>query len=380
VVFITQFWGAEGKGLQAIFIANLSLITTVTNIFTNSSVSYFVRKVGASKLFTQACIWTFISSSVGVFLCYYFDRYSFSIFLLISCLLTGYITFHNALYIGMQKIKYYNLITILQPLFLLIFLFLLYNTKQSNYYDYFYAYIFSLVIVIVIAQFLTKKTAGKLKLQLDFSVTKRSFNYGFQNELSNFFQFFVTRLSFYFVLYYLGEISLGIFSTGVAISESILIISKSISMVQYSKIIKKGNTQDSQNGVITVSIFSVLFSFFCVVVLLLIPKFVFGYVFGPEFSEVKQIILLVSPGILFLSFSTVYGHFFAAIGKMKILVLKSMMGAILTLLLSIILVPLWKLNGACITTSIVHFICSAIIIIYFIMVKKHKVEIKPEVI
>ncbi|MDR2972182.1 MAG: hypothetical protein LBU83_09675, partial [Bacteroidales bacterium] len=45
VVCITQFWGAEGKGYQALFITNLGLIANVTNIFTNSSISYYVRKV-----------------------------------------------------------------------------------------------------------------------------------------------------------------------------------------------------------------------------------------------------------------------------------------------------------------------------------------------
>jgi O-antigen/teichoic acid export membrane protein len=372
VVCITQFWGAEGKGYQTIFITNLGLIAIVTNIFTNSSVAYFVRKVGASKLFAQACIWVFISSTIGVILCYYLDYGSYLIFLLVACLLTGYLTFHNALYIGMQKIKYFNLLTILQPLFLLISMFLLYKTTESNYFDYFYAYIISFIIVIVIAHFLTRKIVGKIKMQLDFSVVKQSFNYGFQNELSNFLQFLASRLSFYFIVYYLGNASLGIFSVGIAVSESIWIFCRSISMVQYSNIIKEGNTQNARNGIITASLFSIVVSLFFIVVILLLPNSVFGYVFGSEFFEVKQIILLLSPGILCTSFATVYGHYFAAIGKMKILVLKSLIGAILTLILSIILIPLWEMNGACISSSIVRFVSAAIIITYFIILKDKK--------
>jgi len=364
---ITQFWGAEGKGHQAIFIANLSLIIIVTNIFTNSSISYFVRKVGASKLFAQACIWTFISSTIGVLISHYFDSRPYTIFLLIACLLTGYLTFHNSLYIGMQKIKYFNLLTILQPLFLLFFMYLFYITINTGYYDYFYAYFFSLITVIIIAHFLTRKTVGKIKWQLDFSVAKKTFNYGFQNELSGFFQFFVTRLSFYFIVYYLGEVSLGIFSVGISISEAVWVISRSISMVQYSNIIKEGNTQNARKGVVTTSLFSIVFTLLCIIFILILPKSLFGYVFGPEFSEVKQIVFLMSPGILFISFSTIYGHYFAAIGKMKILIFKSVAGAVLTFILLIFLIPLWEINGACITNSIVHFVSSAIIVAYFFM-------------
>jgi O-antigen/teichoic acid export membrane protein len=376
VACITQFWGAEGKGYQAIFIVNLGFIMVVTNIFTNSSISFFVRKVGASKLFAQACLWIFISSTIGLFLCYYFDSNVPSLFLFIACLLTGYLTFHNALYIGMQKIKYFNFITILQPLFLLIAMFLLFKTTKIDYFGYFYAHIISLIMVIAIAHLLTQKTVGSIKWQFDFSVAKNSFHYGFQNELSNFFHLLAIRLSYYFILYYLGEVSLGVFSVGISISESIWHISRSISLVQYSKIVKEGNTKNVRKGVVVASLFSLVFSLFCMIIILLLPKLMFSYVFGNEFAEVKPIVLMMSPGILCVAFSTVYGHYFAAIGKMKILVWKSIVGAILTLLLSMVLIPLWEMNGACITSSIVHFVCSAIIIAYFIIGNgKEKIKI-----
>ena len=367
---ILQFWGAEGKGYQALFIANVGCIAIFTNIFTNSSISYFVRKVGASKLYVQACLWTFISSSVGVLVCYFLPNNSFPIFLFISSLLSGYLTFHNALYIGMQKIKYFNLLTVLQPLFLLIFMFLLYKTTNSTYYDYFYAHIFSFIVVILIASFFTGKTVGKIKLQFDFSVTKQCFNYGFLNEVSNFLHYLVLRLSFYFIPFYLGGIALGVFSVGVSISEAIWHISRSISMVQYSKIIKEGDTQNAKKGVISASFISLVFSLLGIVMLLLLPNTVLTYIFTNECAHVKQITLLMSPGILAIAFSSVYVHYFTALGKMKIVVLKSVIGAVLTAILLVILLPLWNLNGACITNSIVHFVCSAIIVIAFFMITK----------
>jgi O-antigen/teichoic acid export membrane protein len=342
------------------------------NIFTNSSVAFFVRKVGASKLLAQACIWIFITSTVGVGIFYFIEtariNASLLIFLLISSLLTGYLTFHSALYIGLQKIKYFNLLTILQPLFLLIFIFLLFYTKETTYFDYFYAHIFSLIFVILIAYFLSGKTIGKIKLQLDFSVTKQTFSYGFQNELSNFFQLLASRLSFYFIIYYLSEISVGVFSMGVAISESIFTISRSVSTVQYSKIIKEGNTQNARKAIVTASLFSLVFSLFCVIILLVIPNTIYTSIWGDEFFEVKQIIFLMSPGILCTAFSTVLGHYFAAIGKQKILILKSVTGAILTVILSVTLIPEWGMNGASISSSIMRFFSGAIIVVYFFMI------------
>jgi O-antigen/teichoic acid export membrane protein len=365
VVCVTRYWGAEGKGYHALFTANLALITIVTNIFTNSTISFFVRKVGASKLYLQATLWTFISSSFGVLIFYFVDHSTYLFLLLIACILTGYITFHNALYIGMQRIKYFNFLTILQPLFLLLFMYLLNKITDIGYFIYFYASILSLISVIIIAHFFTRKTVGKMKMCLDFSVTKQCFNYGFQNELSGFLQFLANRLSYYFIVYYLCQASLGIFSLGVAISESILLISRSISMVQYSKIISDGNTLITRKGVVTASIFSIGFTFFCLVVILLFPNELYTYVFTKEFVEIKKIILLMCPGILCSAFSNVYGHYFAAIKKMKILLFKSAVGLLLTLILSIVLIPLWKMNGACIISSFVRFLSAAIIIVFF---------------
>ena len=374
VVFIARFWGAEGKGYQTLFVTYLGNIAIVANIFTNSSISYYIRKLGAAKLYASACLWIFISSSLGVLLYYFLpisniENNAFFVLLLISSLLAGYITFHNALYIGMQKIKYYNLIILLQPLFLLIFMVLLFKITEINYFAYFYAYIFSLIVVISIAFFLTRKTVGRIGIKFDFSVAKKSFNYGFQNELSSFFQFLTTRLSIYLIPYYLSEASLGVFAVGLSISESVWHISKSISMVQYSKIIKEGNTQSARNGVITASLFSVVFSFICIAIILMLPATVFTRIFTDEFYDVKQITLLMSPGILFISFSNIYGHYFAALGKMKVLILKSVVGAILTLIMLVIFIPLWNINGACITSSIAHFVGSAIIVVYFFILK-----------
>jgi len=382
VVFIARFWGAEGKGYQTIFITYLGNIAIVVNIFTNSSVSFFIRKLGASKLYASACLWTFISSSLGVLLYYVLpicniENNSFFVLLLISSLLAGYITFHNALYIGMQKIKYYNLIIVLQPLLLLLFMVIFYKIAEINYFAYFYAYILSLIMVISIAFFLTRKTVGRIGIEFDFSAAKKSFKYGFQNELSSFFQFLTTRLSIYLIPYYLSEASLGVFAVGLSISESVWHISRSISMVQYSKIIKVGNTQNARNGVITASLFSVVFSFICIVIILLLPASVFTSILTDEFYEVKQITLLMSPGILFVSFSNIYSHYFAALGKMKVLILKSIVGAFLTLILLIIFIPLWNLNGACITSSIAHFVGAAIVVVYFFILRekeKNKIQ------
>ena len=50
VVFIARFWGAEGKGYQTLFVTYLGNIAIVANIFTNSSISYYIRKLASRSI------------------------------------------------------------------------------------------------------------------------------------------------------------------------------------------------------------------------------------------------------------------------------------------------------------------------------------------
>lgn len=362
VVLSTRFWGAEGKGSIALFAANLSLVTVAANIFTGSSVSYFLPRFGALKLFMQAHLWVFLVSvlfSIG----FHIADYTFPalLFFTVSVLL-GCITFHSSLYIGEQKIPYYNLVTLLQPLLLLGFMLAIRSFIEAGYYAYFYAQICSLLIVLLISRLITRHTFGKITYTIDRTVLKSTFHFGWKIELSNFLQFLNYRLSFYFLNYYLGKASLGVFSIGVALSEAIWVISRSISLVQYSNVIRQGNTKNSRDETRSMSWYSALASLACLVIACCIPETVYAAIFGPEFAGVQEVIVLLSPGILAISLSNVYGNYFSAIGKTGILIFKSATGVLVTVVLSFLLIPNLEMTGACLVNSGSYLISSLILV------------------
>ena len=369
VIYTTQFWGDEGRGSIAIFLANLNLITVGSNILTSSSVSYFLNKVGASKLYFQAYFWAFIVSTTGAFILYLLGETNLSLLLFTISLLLGFLSFHSALFIGSQKISYYNLVTILQPLLLLVFMVIFHWTIESTFVAYFYGQAVSLLLVVIIARFLSRKAVGKLSIEWDKSVFKKNFSFGFQNELSNLFQFFNYRLGFYFLGYFAGNSSVGVFSIGVALSESIWIISKSISMVQYSNLVKGGNTEKAWKETLNISKYSLYFTLACIIIVLILPKQFFAFIFGPEFLDVKEIILFLSPGILAIAVSNVFGYYFSAFGKLRILIVKSVVGAIFTIILSFLFIPSLQILGACIASSGAHLASSIILFWYFFQKK-----------
>ena len=365
VVFSTRLWGTEGRGVIALFMANLGLIASVTNIFTSSSVSYYLLKYGLSKLILQAYLWVFIVSVIAGVVFHIYDHTTPAVFLFIVAVLLGFTAFHSSVFIGDQQIEYFNLVTVIQPVFLLAVMLLYHYFIEKSYFAYFYGMIASYALVFVICKIVTGKTYGKLFYHLDKSVIKNTFLYGWQIELSNFLQFFNYRLSFYFLNYFLGTASVGVFSVGIALSEAIWVVSRSISLVLYSNVVKQGDTEDSRNETRVTAKYSLFISLLCLVVVLCLPKQVFTFVFGEGFEGVKQVILILSPGILAIAVSNVYGHYFSALGKTKIWILKSAVGVVVTVVLSVWLIPALHVTGACIVNASSYIISSIILFWFF---------------
>jgi O-antigen/teichoic acid export membrane protein len=365
VVFSARLWGTEGRGTIVLFLANLSLMTSVTNIFTGGSVSYFLSKYGISKLISQAYLWVFIVAvTLGVAFRIY-DQSTPSTLLFIVAILVGFTSFHFSLFIGDQRIGYFNLITVIQPAVHICSMLLFYYFVDKSYFTYFYGMIVSYAMVFIICKLLVAKKYKKITYRLDKSAIKQVFLFGWQIELSNFLQFFNYRLSYYFLGYYFGTASLGVFSIGVSISEAIWIVGRSISLVLYSNVVKQGNTEDSRNETKITAKYSFYISLLCLVLVLCLPIQVFSFVFGQGFEGVKQVVLLLSPGILAIAVSNVYGHFFSAIGKAKILILKSAAGVVATIVLAIWLIPTLQLTGACIVNACSYIVSSVILFWFF---------------
>ncbi|MDR2085443.1 MAG: oligosaccharide flippase family protein [Bacteroidales bacterium] len=368
--FVARLWGAEGKGIVALFVADLGIISIFCNIFTTSSVSYYLKKVGQSRLTTQAYIWVFIASGILALIMSFFGESNLILLLFIVSVLLGFVVFHSSLFIGDQKIPYYNLVTLLQPLLLLafmLFFYFVFNNK-FGYYSYFYSQIISLTLIFFVAKILTRKILGKSRFHLDKNTIKDSFNFGWKTELSNFLQFLNYRFSMYALSFLSGTEGLklvGVFSIGVSISEAIWVFSKSISVVQYSNVLATGDSEVSRKETAKVSYISLLASLICIAIIAILPANVFVWLFGGEFEYVKTVILLMSPGILAISISNVYGNFFSAIGKLNILIIKSAAGLLVTITLSLLLISKMGITGACIVNSCAYIVSSVILIVYF---------------
>lgn len=371
VIFTTQLWGSEGKGFIAIFVADISLVATFTNILTNSSVSFFLKKIGHSPLATLAFLWTFIVSSVAAVVVAFVDVSVPVLPFFVVAVLSGCITFHSSLFLGVQKIFQYNVATLLMSALLLIFMLLIYwFFPETGYHAYFYAQILSYGLVLVLCHIFTHKIFGRIRFSFSFDTLRKAFNFGWQEELSAFMQFLNARLCFYLIGIYADMSSVGIFSVGVTISEAIWVFSRSIALVQYSKVLKMGDTSEAWLETRKVTLVTLAITVSCIAVAACVPMSVFEFVFGDGFGESKIVILLLAIGITANAVALVLFNYFSALGRLKILLLRSSAGLVATLALSFWLIPMLGIEGACVVNSCSYLVSSTVLVVAFVRKKR----------
>jgi len=365
ILITTHLWGAEGRGIISLLVADVAIVSIFSNVMVGSGITYFVPSMGVKNMLLPSYIWIVLTAVLASLAVNLSHEVNYLVPLILISLLTGIITLNNNIFLGKEMIRPFNWYTLLRPLVLLLFvLALVLFTQIKDVKAYYYGFYFSLAILIVTStlQVLKVTTTDKRKTPYK-TVIRELLGYGWLVQLSFFMQFLNYRLSYYFLSHFEGLASVGVFSIGIAIAEAVWVISRSTSVVLYSKIV---NTETEREKISNVKLslrISSSATIFALLALLILPANIYTLLFGEEFFRVKEVILYLIPGIYAIAVSNIIGHYYSATGKLKILNIKSFMGLIFTVALSFLLIPTLGIKGACIAASS-SYIASSIYLFY----------------
>jgi O-antigen/teichoic acid export membrane protein len=357
VVFSTRIWGSEGRGEIALVLANVSIINIFSNILCGSTVVFHASKARRDSLLAISFTWAVFVSLTGaaVFSVFFGSVYFMPLFMI--ALLMSLTTSVSSWWLGRNNIKVYNYLTLLNPLFILIaliILYLIFNKTTLN--TYFTAYYIGLGIVLISGIFWILSQERIKTPEISLADTRNILIYGLSNEFNCLVQFLNFRLSYYFIATLLGLSSLGLFSVVVSISEAVWIISRSMSAVHFSNVINSEDQLKNRNETILYAKQSFIISTFLLLAGILIPDQIYQLVFGNEFTGIRRFLLYMVPGIIAIAVSNLYGHYFAGTGKLKVLRNKSLLGLAASVVLLPVMVKKYQLTGACISLNISYLI------------------------
>lgn len=373
VIGTARFLGAEIRGVISLIGVGTSVLHVLSNLVGGTSLVYFGSRQNKRELLTVSYAWCVISSVIGTFLLSIFnvipEAHVLDVFFL--GLLVCFGSINQQLLLADKNILGYNISSFLQALLLLVvFLLMVFIQKEKSIHSFLialYTCYSACLIATLFAGFDLKKSENKIDI---LNVFKQLIRHGFVIQLASMLQLINYRFSFYLLEKNFGNKTLGVFSVTVALSEALWIISRSISTVQYSYL---SNTDNKTEHVRITTIFTkvvFLYTLLIISAIMLLPDSIYTWLLGNEFSGVKYLIFLMTPGILLHSITTILAHYFSGNANFKINTYASGIAAIVSLIVYSFLIPLWGIKGACIASNMVYFTSFAYSIFKFHQLSK----------
>lgn len=375
VVLNARYLGAEKVGVISLIILAVTIVQLVNNFIGGAALVYLVPRIPLLKLFLPSYVWGIIASLLCAAVLYITHAIpqGYFIHVLILSTLHSLFTVNTMILLGKERIKAINFLTIFQVASLitvLLIFFLL--TSNREVMVYIYAMYVSFVVMFLgsfalITRYLKRGDVSGMK-----QVVREILAFGSWAQAANIFQLFNYRLSYYFIENMISKAALGVYSTGVQLSEGVWIIPRSISMVQLSRISNEKRWDYAVKVTLVFSKVGLLASIVIVGIILLLPTHFFVFIFGPEFSGVKAVIISLAAGIIALSFSILLSAFFSGMGKPIHSAIASGIGLVFTIALSLWLIPVFGIVGAGIAASAAYTAATVYQLILFVVMAKVK--------
>ncbi|MCR5014763.1 MAG: polysaccharide biosynthesis C-terminal domain-containing protein [Bacteroidales bacterium] len=367
VGFITMMMGTKVLG-SAEWGIGFTVLTDVTflligiEFLAGSGLVYFTPRKKLSTLMAVSYSWILIVMALYGILFWvlsFFPEVSDRIvprgYEFITLLLTFVYSFHNFnlnVFLGKEKVGTFNWIFLLQIFVqvcsMALFIFVFHITDA-------HAFVYSLLcgytVAFIVGFFLMIPLVKHDGYDPFLLTAKEMFRYGYVIQLSTLVSTLNRRMSIYLLRQHCTEESVGVYGAGSQVGEGVKVFGLSISMVQFSKL---SNLTDEEKIVqLTIKFLkiTVVLTLVALLAIACLPVSFFEWLFSEEFGQVKEIILLMSPGLLFLSAQMIFSHYFSGTGVPKYNLYGSLTGLAVTIPCTFLLIPYMGIRGAAIAFS-----------------------------
>jgi len=358
IVLTSNVLGSEGTGTVSLILLGISISALISGFAGGGASVFLAPRYGSAVVFQIAYFWAVISTVIVTFALHIFSLIppEYTIHIGILSLINAFNVTNQVILLGKEKIKNVNLSVVVQSFFSLTSLAILFTMPENRIvFSYIVAlYIGYLVNFVVSSRFVWPILERKEGITIKDTV-RQAFRLGFFTQTATLSQMLSYRLSYYFIDFWFGRSSLGIYAVAVQLSEGIWLICKSIGMVQYGRISNMDNKAAAAR--LSASLFrvSIISTAMLVIPIIMLPDSVFTFLFGSDFVGVSQVILIMSPGIIFVSAQTILSHYCSGMGNHHINMFASATALVVTAVSGLLLIPVYGKSGAAITASIAYF-------------------------
>ncbi|MCE1201144.1 MAG: oligosaccharide flippase family protein [Bacteroidia bacterium] len=360
----TNGMGAAAWGVSGLILLNVTLLIMLAEMVSNAVVYYSSRRnptslVRLSAGFTFALLAFF---SLTFFVLSYFPDFfhvlvpqGYAVHILILVWLGSLHNINLYLLLGRERIKAFNTLFMLQFLSQLaamaIALHLLDIRNELAYVISLYAS-YLVPLIAAYTTYIVPLLRGNNGLP-DANL-REMIAFGSLTQTSSFVHMLNRRLSFYVIRFFTGNAALGVFNSGVQLTEGFRLIGHSIALVQFSSISNSSDPGYARRLSIRLMKLSIILTCLALAVLLVVPAGVFEWLFSREFGQIKLVVAGLAPGVLALSANAIFSHYFSGTGRPKYNLFASLTGFIVVIPALLLLIPPFGIFGAALAASLAY--------------------------
>ena len=358
VLVNTRILGAEGFGTVGLIGLAITIILLFNNFIGGTALIYLASRENLIKLLIPGYIWAVLNSLIFLIIIRFLHMvpHEFDLHVVILSFIFSLAGVNLNLMLGKERIRAYNILTVIQALAQLLALAILYYLVKDVSV---HAFVISLYFAFLLTLLLSTVVVFRMVTFAGFSgiweVVRKIFRLGSLIQIAYTLQMFNYRLSYYIIDHFLGRSSVGMFHFGNQLAEGTWIVGRSIATVQYSKVSNSSDLVYARRLSLNLLKLTFLLTLVMVFCLILIPGSLYAYL-GVDFARTRIIILSLGIGILSNACSMMFSHYFAGIGKPQYNTIASALGLIFTVTFGFLLIPRYGIIGAGVTASVSYSI------------------------
>lgn len=392
--FGTNFLGREAWGIGATVLVDVSLLLIAVELLSGSGLIYFTPRKSFATIFKLSHIWIFFVTAC-IYLIFYLlytfapDIYhsfvpeGYGIHIITMVFLYSFHNFNMNVLLGKERVGSQNLLFLLQFMTqmtsMIIYIFV-FNIRDANAFiyslitGYFTANILGYILVLPYLKEEKESVEEVEKKESLIETAKEMLNFGSIMQLSNLVTMINRRISYIAIKNIFGDGEVGVYTSGTQVSEATKLIGHSIALVQFSSISNMNDEKKAADITITFLKLAVILTALCMFVICLIPRSVFAWIFTEEFVEIKDVLLSLSPGMVFMAADMIFSHYFSGINKIKYNLYATLIGFVITVITIAAFIPMYGIVGAGVSVSLTYF--GAILYKWIIFKKINKIKTK----
>ena len=382
--FGTNFLGREAWGIGATVLVDVSLLLIAVELLSGSGLIYYTPRKSFVTLFKISYAWTFLMIVFFALTFFVLQAFSpavldafipegYAVHILLMVLLYSLHNFNMNVLLGKERVGTQNVLFIIQfmtQLLSMITYIFIFDIRDAD------AFVYSLItgyVVVNICGFICViPYFSDNQHERLIPAAKEMFSFGSMIQLSTLVTMINRRISYFVIKRFFGMSEVGVYTSGTQVSEATKLIGNSIALVQFSSISNMDDKKKAADLTVTFLKLAVILTALCMMVICLIPKSIYAWIFTSEFAETKDVLVSLTPGMVFMAANMIFSHYFSGVNLPKHNLYGSLVGLLVTIPSIFILIPRYGIIGAGVSVSITYLAT----IIYQWLVFKKETKVK----